>query len=180
VELVGAGLRDDLNLRPGIAAIDRGEIIGDDPHFLDRLGVGRQVGDPPARDAVGAGVIDREGIGLVALATGVDARRGFAGKRVIGAAAAADRRRDPLARHARLQRDQVVQVSAAQRHLLQLQAIDASRHAALLRLDERRRGGDGHAFLHAGDLQGEVQAGGFADADGDGIALRLEEPRLLH
>ena len=100
-ELVGAGLRDHLDLRAGVAAVHRREIVGDDPHFLDRFGVGRQVGDAAAGHAVGAGVVDGERVGLVALAAGVDARRGFAGERIVRAAAAADRRRDALARSRR-------------------------------------------------------------------------------
>ena len=91
-ELVGAGLGDDLDLRARVASVDGGEVVGDDAHFLDRLGVGRQVGDAAARHAVGAGVVDGVVVGLVALAAGVDARRRLAGERIVRAAAAADRR----------------------------------------------------------------------------------------
>ena len=123
-ELIGAGLGDDLNLRARAAAVDGREVVGDDAHFLDRFGVRREVGDAAARDAVGARLVDRVVVGFVALAAGVDARRGLARERVVGAAAAADRRRHALAGDAGLQRDQVVEVPAAERHLLELEAVD--------------------------------------------------------
>ena len=82
-ELVGARLGDHLDLRAAVAAVHRREVVRDDAHFLDRFGVGRQVRDAAARDAVRARVVDGEGVGLVALAAGVDARRGFAGERVV-------------------------------------------------------------------------------------------------
>ena len=88
------------------------------------------------------------------------------------AAAADDGRRHALARHAWLQRDQVVQVAAAERHLLELQPIDAARHAALLGFDDRRVGRDCHALRHAGHFEREVQARGFADPDRDAVPLR--------
>ena len=146
-ELVRAGLGDDLHLRAWAAAVDGGEVVGDDAHFLDRLRIRREVGDAAAGDAVGARLVDGVVVGLVALTAGVDARRRFTGERVVGAAAAADRRRYALAGYTRLERDQVVEISAAERHLLELEAVDASGHAALLGLDDRRRGRDGHALL---------------------------------
>ena len=178
-KVVGAALGDHLDLRAAVAPVHRREVVRDDAHFLDRFGVGRQVRDAAARDAVRARVVDGEGVGFVALAAGVDAGRGLAGKGVVAGAAGAEGGRHALAGHAGLQRDQVVEVPAVERHLLQLHAIDAPGHAALLRFDERRGGRDGHAFLHAGDFQGDVQPRGFTDPDGHGIPLCLEEPRLL-
>ena len=46
----------------------------------------------------------------------------------------------------RLERDQVIEVAAVERHLLQLDAVHSPRDAALLRLNQRCGRGHGHAF----------------------------------
>ena len=146
VQLVRSALGDHLDLRPAVAAVHGGEVVGDHAHFLDRFGVGRQVRDAATRDAVRARVVDGEGIGLVALTAGVDARRGLAGEGVVAGTAGAERGRNPFTRDARLERDQVIEVAAVERHLLQLDAVHSPRDAALLRLNQRRGRGHGHAF----------------------------------
>ena len=105
MQLVRAAFGDHLDLRTAVAAVDGGEVVGHDAHFLDRFGVRRQVGDPAARNAIRARVVDGERVGLVALTAGVDARRRFAGEGIVPGAAGAERRRDALARDAGLQRD---------------------------------------------------------------------------
>src|SRR5204863_985406 len=92
VQVVAATLGNDLDLRAAVAAVHGGEVVGDDTHFLDRFGVRRQVGDAAARDPVGAGVVDGERIGLVALAAGVDAGRRFARERIVARSAGAEGR----------------------------------------------------------------------------------------
>ena len=179
VERVRAGLGDDLHLRAGAAAVHGREVVRDDADFLDRLGVGRQVGDAAAGDAVGAGVVHGEGVGLVALAAGVDARRRFARERVVGAAAAADRRRHALAGDARLQRDQVVEVAAAERHLLQLHADRPARRRVPARFRPAPRAlVTVDRLLHARHFEREVDADRLADADVDRFAQAVREPGL--
>ena len=178
-ELVRARLGDHLDLRARIAAVHGREVVRHHANLFDRLGVRREVGDAAARDPVGAGVVDGEIVRLVALAAGVDARRGFTGKRIVGSAAAADRRGEPAPGDARLEREQVVEVPAAERHLLQQRAIDAAGHPALLRLDERRLRFDRHALGDPRYLEREVEAQGLADPEAQVLASRLQESRLL-
>ena len=176
VQLVRAGLGDHLDLRAAVAAIHGGEVVGHDAHFLHRFGVRRQVGDPPARDAVGARVVDGERVGLVALTAGVDARRRFAGEGIVPGAPRAERRGNPPARDAGLQRDEIVEIPSVQRHLLQLDAIHAPRHAALLGFHQWSRPCHRHGFADVRELQCEIEPRRFADADIDGVPLDLAEP----
>ena len=173
-ERVGAALRDDLNLGAAVAAVHGREVVRHDADFLNRLGVRRQVGDAAAGHAVGARVVEGERVGLVALAARVDARRRFARERVVAVATRTEGGRHALAGHARLQRDQVVEVPAVERHLLQLRAVDAPGDAALGGFDQRRGPGHGHALGHAGHFENEVAARGFADADAHLVHAFLE------
>ena len=177
-ELVRAGLRDHLNLRARTPAVHGREVVGDDANLFDRFGVGREIGDAAARDAVRARVVHGVVVGLVTLAARVHARRRFAGERVVRAAAAADRRGNALAGHTRLQGDQVVEIAPAERHFLQLQPIHAAGNAALLGLDEGRGARDRDAFLHARHFERDVEAHRFADADHHVLALGGDEALL--
>ena len=177
-ELIRSGFGDHLNLRAGIAAVHRGEVVRHDPDLLDRFRVRREVRDAAARDAVRARVVDGERVRFVTLAARVDPGRGLTRERVVCPTAAADRSGYALPRHARLQRNQVVEVPPAQRQFLELQSIDASRHTALLCFHQRRAGRDRQVLLHARDIQRDVHAHGFADADVDRIALGVHETWL--
>ena len=79
-----------------------------------------------------------------------------------------------------MQRNQVIEVAAVERHLLQLRPIDSARHAPLLGLDQRRRRGHGHVFGDAGHLECEIDAAGLADSDVHRVAPRAAKSLQLY
>ena len=183
-ELVRAALDDQVLHGARGPAVLRRRVGGDHRELADGLGR-RQVGDGVDQRLVVVHAFDLVAVELLAQSVdgeGRAAELGIAERLRVGARSAAGgvAARD-AAVHARSQRGQLREVAAVERQVLDLLLIDERGDLRGALLDERRRGGDGHLFVHAAELHLEVDARHLVDGQRDLRDLRLESAEIdLH
>ncbi len=170
MKLVGAVLRDHLNLRTAEPAHLRVIRIGDDLHFLNRVRVRRNNGCRAPRDARNRHTVQRDAICVVTASIARNLRavlrivRTRARSHASGTLVARHRIRAStaalraIAKHARRQTSQLHRIAPEVRHLRQIILRDRAADAARPGVHHRQLGGiHRHGLCRSTNLQHHVE-----------------------